>query len=146
MIRTDYEKNLSKYVKSINKTKLDAIIKACGIALRSLDAQYVSMADDAEIGRVCAGFAAKKLGLTAAATKKALKTVEKIMHDERSKMRTTVYYLLAKQTGTLDKLGAAAAKKTVKKAKKPKKAKKAVKKVAKKPAKKKAKKSKKAKR
>ena len=132
MIRTDYEKNLSKYVKRVDTGKLATIIKACGIALRGLDAQYVSITDPAEVARVAKGFAAKKLGLSAAATAKGLSSVGKLMKAERSKMRTTVYYLLAQATGTLGKLAAAAPKK----AKKAKTAKKAVKKTAKKAAKK----------
>ncbi len=140
MIRTDYEKNISKYVKTVDKGKLQAIIRACGIALRGLDAQYVSISDPAEVKRVADGFGAKKLGLSASAVGTALKKVGSVMKDERAKMRTTVYYLLAKETGTLGKLAAAPAK--AKTAKKAKKAKKAVKKkVAKKPAKKKAKKT-----
>jgi hypothetical protein len=142
MIRTDYEKNLGKYVKKVDKDKLDAIKRACGIALRGLDAQYVSMTDPAEVARIAKGFATKHLGLTEAATKKALKVVDNAMKAERSKMRTTVYYLLAKESGSLAKLGGAkkTAKKAVKKAAK--KTKKAVKKKA---AKKKAKKAKRAK-
>jgi hypothetical protein len=144
MIRTDYEKNIGNYVKKPDLDKLTAIKRACGIALRGLDAQYVSMTDPAEVARIASGFAAKHLGLSVAATKKGLKIVEKMMKAERSKMRTTVYYLLAKQTGTLAKLGGAkkavkvkAAKKVkkakaAKKAKPAKKAKKAVKKKAKK--------------
>jgi hypothetical protein len=142
MIRTDYEKNISQYVKKPDLDKLTAIKRACGIALRGLDAQYVSMTDPAEVARIASGFATKHLGLSVAATKKGLKVVEKMMKAERSKMRTTVYYLLAKQTGTLGKLGGAKkvvkakaakkVKKAAKKAKPAKKAKKAVKKKAKK--------------
>jgi hypothetical protein len=142
MIRTDYEKNIGNYVKKPDLDKLTAIKRACGIALRGLDAQYVSMTDPAEVARIASGFAAKHLGLSVAATKKGLKIVEKMMKAERSKMRTTVYYLLAKQTGTLAKLGGAKkavkvkaakkVKKAAKKAKPAKKAKKAVKKKAKK--------------
>jgi hypothetical protein len=142
MIRTDYEKNVSKYVKSVDKGKLAAIIRACGIALRGKDAQYVSMSDPAEVERVAKGFGTKKLGLSESVTKAALAKVAKTMHGENAKMRTTVYYLLAVETGTLGKLvaPATAAKKPAKKAaKKVKKAakKKAVKKTAKKAAKKK---------
>ncbi len=130
VIRTDYEKNLSRYVGKVDKGKLQAIIKACGIALRGLDAQYVSMTDAAEIERVAKGFGAKKLGLSAAATSKGLKSVNAMMKAERSKMRTTVYYLLAKETGTLGKLGVVAAKPAKKAKATKKKAKKTVKKKA----------------
>jgi hypothetical protein len=125
MIRTDYEKNLSTYVRSVDKDKLNTIIRACGIALRGLDAQYVSMSDPAEVRRVAVGFGAKKLGLSVAAVTKGLAAVDTAMKAERSKMRTTVYYLLAKETGTLGKLAAVAPKKakTAKKVKKAKAAK-----------------------
>jgi Protein of unknown function (DUF2853) len=104
MIRTDYKENLSQYTGKINQPALDAIIKFCGIALKGLDSQYVSMTDDAEIDRVAKGFAAKKLGLTEKETKAGLKDVADSMKSERTKMRTTVYYLLAEKTKTLAKL------------------------------------------
>jgi len=96
MIRTDYEKNLSKYVSNPDMGKLATIIRACGIALRGLDAQYVSVSDPEEVARVAKGFGAKKLGLSEAETTAALAKVGATMHEERAKMRTTVYYLLAK--------------------------------------------------
>jgi hypothetical protein len=143
MIRTDFKKNLSQYTKSVNDAALAAIIKYCGIALRGLDSQYVSMTDDAEVARVAKGFGAKKLGLTEAQTKAVLAKVHAKMKSEKNKMRSTVYYLMAIETGKVAALGKApakkAAKKAVKKVKKVKKkaAKKAVKKPAKKAAKRK---------
>jgi hypothetical protein len=104
MIRTDYKENAAKYTGSVNETALRSIIKFCGIALKGEDSQYVSMTDDAEIMRVVNGFAAKKLGIDEAATRAGLKAVHEKMKAEKSKMRTTVYYLLAEQTGTLSKL------------------------------------------
>jgi Protein of unknown function (DUF2853) len=104
MIRKDYKQNLEKYTNKPNEAALGAIIKYCGIALRGLDSQYVSMTDEAEVKRVTVGFAAKKLGLTAAEAKTGLKAVDAKMKEEKSKMRTTVYYLLAENTKTLSKL------------------------------------------
>jgi Protein of unknown function (DUF2853) len=104
MIRTDYKENLSKYASDVNEGVLQNIIKFCGIALKGEDSQYVSMTDDAEIMRVANGFAAKKLGLDEPATRAGLKKVHETMKEERSKMRTTVYYLLAEHTGTLGKI------------------------------------------
>ncbi len=135
MIRTDYKKNLSQYTKSVNDAALAAIIKYCGIALRGLDSQYVSMTDDAEVARVAKGFGAKKLGLTEAQTKAVLAKVHAKMKSEKNKMRSTVYYLMAVETGKVATLGKAPAKKAVKKAAKKVK-KKAAKKAVKKPAKK----------
>jgi Protein of unknown function (DUF2853) len=105
MIRTDYKANAEKYAGSVNEAALNAIIKFCGIALRGADSQYVSMSDDAEIMRVVNGFAAKKLGLDETATRAGLKKVHETMKAEKTKMRTSVYYLLAENTGTLSKLG-----------------------------------------
>jgi Protein of unknown function (DUF2853) len=104
MIRTDYKENVAKYTGKTNQAALDAIIKFCGIALKGRDSQYVSMTDDAEVDRVVKGFAAKKLGLTEKETKAGLKDVAEKMKEERAKMRTTVYYLLAENTKTLSKL------------------------------------------
>lgn len=104
MIRTDYKENLSKYTSNVNDAALQGIIKFCGIALKGEDSQYVSMSDDAEIMRVVNGFAAKKLGIDEAATRTGLKAVAEKMKAERAKMRTTVYYLLAENTGSLSKL------------------------------------------
>jgi Protein of unknown function (DUF2853) len=105
MIRTDYTENAAKYAGSVNQAVLDGIIKFCGIALKGEDSQYVSMSDDAEIKRVCDGFAAKKLGLTEAETRAGLLKVNEQMKVEKAKMRTTVYYLLAHHTNTMSKLG-----------------------------------------
>jgi hypothetical protein len=104
MIRTDYTENAAKYAGTVDQAKLDTIIKFCGIALKGEDSQYVSMSDEAEIKRVCDGFGAKKLDLTEAQTREGLHKVHEMMKAEKTKMRTTVYYLLAHHTGTLDKL------------------------------------------
>jgi hypothetical protein len=104
MIRTDYKENAAKYAGSVNEAALNAIIKFCGIALKGEDSQYVSMSDDAEIMRVVNGFASKKLGIDEAKTRAGLKAVNETMKAERAKMRTTVYYLLAHETGTMSKL------------------------------------------
>ena len=104
MIRTDYKENLAKYVPGADQSKLDAIIKFCGIALKGADSQFVSMTDPAEVKRVVDGFATKKLGLAPAVSEAAMKKVHETMKVEKAKLRTTVYYLLAKETGTLGKI------------------------------------------
>ncbi len=104
MIRTDYEANLKKYTGHYDEAKLEAVKKYCGIALKGTDSQYVSLSDDAEIMRVVNGFAAKKLGLDEAAARDGLKKVYEAMKAEKTKMRTTVLYLLAEHTGTLSKI------------------------------------------
>jgi hypothetical protein len=104
MIRTDYRENLAKYTHQVSDVALHAIIRFCGIALRGRDSQFVSMTDEAEIKRVIKGFAAKKLGIDEAKARAGLKAVHDMMVEEKDKMRSTVYYLLAEVTGTLSKL------------------------------------------
>lgn len=104
MIRTDYKENLSKYTSRVNDVALRAIIRFCGIALRGKDSQFVALTDEVEIRRVIKGFATKKLGIDEAKARAGLKAVHDMMVDEKDKMRTTVYYLLAEATGTLPKL------------------------------------------
>ena len=104
MIRHDYKENLAVYVPNADQSKLDAIIKFCGIALRGEDSQFVATTDPAEVKRVVDGFAHKKLDLSPAAAEAGIKKVHSIMLHEHSKLRTTVYYLLAKETGTLDRI------------------------------------------
>ena len=104
VIQTNYKEDISKYTSKVNDAALAAIIKFCGIALRGEDSQYVAVTDDVEVKRVVDGFAAKKLGLTAEAAKAGIKKVHETMKADRTKMRTTVYYLLAENTGTLGKL------------------------------------------
>ncbi len=104
MIRTDYKENLAKYASSASDEALQSIIRFCGIALKGQDSQFVSLTDDAEVMRVVNGFAAKKLGIDEAKTRAGLEVVHQKMAAENSKLRTTVYYLLAEATGTLSKL------------------------------------------
>ena len=57
----DYKTDIAKYTASINDKAVDAIVKFCGIALKSRDASLVSCTDDAELDRIRKGFAAKVL-------------------------------------------------------------------------------------
>lgn len=104
VIKTNYKEDLSIYTSKINDAALNSIIKFCGIALRGEDSQYVAVTDDVEVTRVVVGFAAKKLGLDDAAARAGIKKVHETMKADRTKLRTTVYYLLAENTGTLGKL------------------------------------------
>jgi len=79
-------------------------VKYCGIALRNADSSLVSASDPKELATVRDGFAAKKLGLDAAAADAGIQAVVEKMKASRRKGRVTFYYLLAEATGTLDKL------------------------------------------
>lgn len=102
---TDYAADVSKFVENPDQTCIDNIVKYCGIALRSSkDAALVSASDKTELNRVRDGFAAKKLGLDEAAAEAGIQKVCEQMKDTRQKSRVTFYYLLAQQTGTMEKL------------------------------------------
>lgn len=101
---SDYSADIAKYTASVNQAAVDAIVKFCGIALRNADSATVAGTDPKEIATVRDGFAAKKLGLSAADADAGIKKVVEQMKGNRAKSRVTFYYLLAETTGTLGKL------------------------------------------
>lgn len=101
---SDHAADIAKYTANVNTAAVDAIVKYCGIALRNPDSAVVAMTDSKEVATVRDGFAAKKLGLDAAAAEAGLKKVAAQMQGDTRKSRVTVYYLLAEATGTLGKL------------------------------------------
>jgi Protein of unknown function (DUF2853) len=102
---SEYLDDVKKYAPGANEAAVAAIVKYCGIALRNADSSLVSASDPKELATVRDGFAAKKLGLDAAAADAGIKTVVEKMKAARQKSRVTFYYLLAEATGTLGKLG-----------------------------------------
>lgn len=102
---SEYLDDVRKYSPNASEAAVNAIVKYCGIALRNKDSSLVSVSDPEELGRVRDGFAAKKLGLGAAAADAGIKQVAEKMKAERNKSRVTFYYLLAEATSTLAKLG-----------------------------------------
>lgn len=100
----DYVADVAKFASEVNEAAVAAIVKYCGIALRSVDASLVSATDPDELATVRDGFAAKKLGLSAEAAAAGIKAVVLKMKDTPRKSRVTFYYLLAEATGTMGKL------------------------------------------
>lgn len=100
----EYASDISKYTTDVNPKAVDAIVKFCGIALKSRDSSLVSVTDTAELDRIRNGFATKVLGLSAEDCEAALKAVGEKMKAERNKSRVTFYYLLAEASKTLGKL------------------------------------------
>lgn len=101
---SDYSADIAKYTPSVDAKAVESIVKYCGIALRNRDSSLVSSSDPDELARVRDGFAAKKLGLDAAAADAGIKKVVERMKGDNSKERVTFYYLLAEETGTMAKL------------------------------------------
>jgi len=102
---SEYLDDVRKFAPGAGEAAVAAIVKYCGIALRNVDSSLVSASDPKELATVRDGFAAKKLGLDAAAADAAIKVVVEKMKGVRQKSRVTFYYLLAEATGTLGKLG-----------------------------------------
>ena len=101
---SDYSADVAKYTSNVNEAAVKAIVKYCGIALQNRDSSLVSGSDPKELATVRDGFAAKKLGLAAAAADTGMQAVLAKMKDDRNKSRVTFYYLLAEATGTMGKL------------------------------------------
>lgn len=101
---TDYAADVAKFTGSVNQAAVKEIVDYCGIALHDRDSAAVSASDPEELGRIRVGFAAKKLGLAPEAAGAGIEAVVAKMKDVHYKHRVTFYYLLAEQTGTLDKL------------------------------------------
>lgn len=101
---SEYSADVGKFSSPVNEAAVDAIVKYCGIALRNADSSLVSGTDPDELARVRDGFAAKKLGLSAAEADAGMKKVMEKMKGVNRKSRVTFYYLLAEATGTMGKL------------------------------------------
>ena len=101
---SEYLDDVRKYAPQASEAAVAAIVKYCGIALRNADSALVSGSDPQELATVRDGYAAKKLGLSAAAADAGIAKVIEKMKGVRQKSRVTFYYLLAEATGTLDKL------------------------------------------
>ena len=95
---------VSKYVDDPEQGIVDKIVNYCGVALRGKDSSTVSASDRKELDRVRDGFAAKKLGLDAEAADAGIAKVCERMKGDNAKHRVAFYYLLAQESGTLDKL------------------------------------------
>lgn len=102
---SDYSADVGKFSSPVNEAAVNAIVKYCGIALRNADSALVSGSDPDELARVRDGFAAKKLGLSAAEADAGIAKVVQKMKGVNRKSRVTFYYLLAEATGTMGKLG-----------------------------------------
>jgi Protein of unknown function (DUF2853) len=104
MADKNYADDVKKYSANVNEAAVAVIVKYCGIALRNVDSSLVSCSDPVELGRVRDGFAAKKLGLSAADADAGMAKVCAAMKADKTKSRVTFYYLLAEHTGTMSKV------------------------------------------
>ena len=106
---TDWAADVKRYVPDADDGVIAAIVRYCGIALRTRDASLVSFTDPAETDRVRENYCKKKLGLTDPdpVLDAAIAKVGERMSDTTFRNRVTVYYLLAEHFGKLGLFGAA---------------------------------------
>lgn len=105
---TDWAADVKRYVPNADDGVIAAIVRHCGIALRTRDASMVSFTDTAETDRVRESFCKKKLALTDSdeVLDAAIAKVGEQMSDTSFRNRVTVYYLLAEHFGKLGLFGA----------------------------------------
>lgn len=109
----DHEEYLEKvqaYDTGADADTVKRIANKLGIALRSRDSSLVACSDESELERIRDGFAKKTLELDAAGhsddqiMEKINEVCAQMAGDGGNKHRVPFYYLLAKNTGTLDKV------------------------------------------
>lgn len=103
----DWASDVKKYVPDANDGVIAAIVRYCGIALRSRDASLVSFTDSVETDRVRENFLKKKLARTEpdSVLDAAIAAVGERMSGDPTRNRVTVYYLLAEHFGMLGLFG-----------------------------------------
>lgn len=108
---TDWASDVKRYAPEADDGVIAAIVRYCGIALRTRDAALVSFSDPVETARVRDNFCRKKLELTDPdeVIDAAIAKVGERMSDTSFRNRVTVYYLLAEHFGKLTVFGAGAA-------------------------------------
>ena len=105
----EYLEKVQKYDADADPAIVKKIANKLGIALQSRDSSLVSCSDKSELERVRDGFAKKTLGLDAGHSddqimEKINEVCVQMAGDGGNKHRVPFYYLLAKGTGTLDKV------------------------------------------
>ena len=88
--------------KPVNEAAAAGLIKTYALVMSKADTRYVACSDPVELGRVRDNFLKKKLGLTSADMEASVKAICEHMKSDKTKARTTFYYLLAEHYGKLD--------------------------------------------
>lgn len=106
----EYLAKVQKYDAGADADVVRSIANKLGIALQNRDSSLVSCSDASELERIRDGFAKKRLELDKAGhsddaiMEKINEVCATMAGDGGNKHRVPFYYLLAKATGTLDKV------------------------------------------
>lgn len=103
---SQYLDHVKEYVKSPNETAVEALVGHLGLALESRDSAVVAATDPEELASIKSGYCSKTLDLTDEEADKAIESVCQIMKGDRAKCRVAFYYLLAHESGAMDRLSA----------------------------------------
>jgi 3-dehydroquinate synthetase len=99
----DHLADIKKFAKKpVNEAAAAGIIKAYQLVMSKPDTRFVACSDPVELERVRDNFLKKKLGLTSADLEASIKSVCEHMKSDKTKARTTFYYVLAEHYGKLD--------------------------------------------
>ncbi|SMP48227.1 Protein of unknown function [Neorhodopirellula lusitana] len=102
----NYLENVKKYVDSPNENAVEALVGHLGLALQNRDSAVVAATDPEELASIKSGYCSKTLDLSDEETDKAMASVCEIMKGDRAKCRVAFYYLLAQESGAMDRLAA----------------------------------------
>ena len=105
----EYLEKVRKYDADADADKVRSIANKLGIALQRRDSSLVSCSDQGELQSIRDGFAKKRLGLDEKHSDDEImnainEVCTEMAGDGGNKHRVPFYYLLAKKTGTLDKV------------------------------------------
>jgi hypothetical protein len=99
----DHLADIKKFAKKpVNEAAAAGIIKAYRLVMSKPDTRYVACSDPKELETVKVNFCEKKLGVKGADAEAAIKAICEHMKSDKTKARTTFYYLLAEHYGKLD--------------------------------------------
>ena len=99
----DHLADIKKFsTKPVNEAAATGLIKTYALVMSKADTRYVACSDPAELETVMKNFLKKKLGLTSDDMLASIKAICEVMKSDKTKARTTFYYLLADHYGKLD--------------------------------------------
>jgi 3-dehydroquinate synthetase len=99
----DHLADIKKFAKKpVNEAAAAGLIKNYALVMSKADTRYVACSDPVELERVLNNFLKKKLGLATADMEASIKATCEHMKSDKTKARTTFYYVLAEHYGKLD--------------------------------------------
>ena len=98
----DLAADIAKHASSVDQQAVAGILRTYRLVMSSADSARVSFGDPGEVERVKKNFCIKKLGLDEAQADAAIAEADAALKGVSPKYRTTVYYLIAAETGKLD--------------------------------------------